>query len=326
MGEHPQTPGRDTVIPSPADPTTVDGTAAVTTADAAAVGPTATPASWETIPAGAADLRLVVSDMDGSLLTPSGEIPEGFWELMDRLRERGVAFVPASGRQLATLQATFGPDAATGREGVASYIAENGTLVVHEGEIVSTTVVAEATAEAVLALVRELTAGGAALGLVRCGIEGAFVESTDPAFLAEARKYYRNLTVVGDLADVEGPVLKLAVHDAVDAEATAPAFARFEETEQVVVSGQHWIDVMNQEVDKGQGVLALQEALGVTRAQTAVFGDYLNDTGLYAVADWSFAMANAHPGILALARYVAPSNAERGVVTVVEHLLGPAEH
>lgn len=285
---------------------------------------TPAPASWETIPAGAADLRLVVSDMDGSLLTPSGEIPEGFWELMARLRERGVAFVPASGRQLATLQATFGPDAASGREGVASYVAENGTLVVHEGEVVETTVVQEQVAQEVIALVRELAADGAPLGLVRCGVETAYVECTREEFLAEARTYYRNLTVVEDLAAVEGPVLKLAVHDAVDAEATAPAFDRFAETEQVVVSGKHWIDVMNPAVDKGRGVRALQASLGVTPAQTAVFGDYLNDTGLYAVADWSFAMANAHPGILALARYVAPSNAERGVVQVLEHLLAPA--
>ncbi|SKG39752.1 Cof-like hydrolase [Mycobacteroides abscessus subsp. abscessus] len=39
-------------------------------------------------------------------------------------------------------------------------------------------------------------------------------------------------------------------------------------------------------------------------------------------ADLSFAIGNAHPGIRARARYVAPTNAEYGVVTVLEHLLG----
>lgn len=34
---------------------------------------------------------------------------------------------------------------------------------------------------------------------------------------------------------------------------------------------------MNIETDKKQGVEALQRVLGVTPAQTAVFGDYLND-------------------------------------------------
>ena len=34
---------------------------------------------------------------------------------------------------------------------------------------------------------------------------------------------------------------------------------------------------MDKHVDKGEGVKAIQRALGVTRAQTAAFGDYLND-------------------------------------------------
>ncbi|MEE1619411.1 HAD-IIB family hydrolase [Brachybacterium sp. J153] len=277
---------------------------------------------WDEIPAGAADLRLVVSDMDGTLLTPDGELPAGFWELMGTLQERGIAFVPASGRQLATLQAMFGPDPASGREGVPSYIAENGTLVLHQGEVVETTPVGEGTTAEVIELVRALNADGAGLGLVRCGVEAAYVEGEDEYFLAEARTYYHRLTSVPDLTAVEGPTLKLAVFDAVDAEATAPAFDRFTASEQVVVSGRHWIDVMSPTVDKGRGVRALQAALDVTPAQTAVFGDYLNDTGLYATADWSFAMADAHPGITELARYIAPGNDERGVPRVLEHLLG----
>lgn len=273
---------------------------------------------WDEIPAGAADLRLVVSDMDGTLLTPDGELPDGFWELMSALRERGIAFVPASGRQLATLRAMFDP------AGITSYIAENGTLVVHDGEVVETTPVGENTTREVIELVRALNADGAGLGLVRCGIEGACVESDEAHFLAEARTYYHRLDVVPDLAAVEGPTLKLAVYERTDAEAAAPAFDRFTETEQVVISGKHWIDVMNPAVGKGRGVRALQAALDVTPAQTAVFGDYLNDAGLYATADWSFAMRDAHPGIAELARYIAPGHDERGVLQVLERLLGLA--
>ena len=47
--------------------------------------------------------------------------------------------------------------------------------------------------------------------------------------------------------------------------------------------------------------------------QTAVFGDYLNDLELYDRAELSFAMANAHPRVLARARYIAPANDEGGV-------------
>lgn len=279
---------------------------------------TAAPAArdWTEIAPGEADVRLVVVDMDGTLLLPSGEVPPAFWPLLERLEARGAAVVPASGRQLATLQADFGP------RGVTSFVAENGTVVMRDGEIVATTTLDPATArEAILA-------GRAAqaqrpLGIVRCGVHGAFVEQADEEFLQVAGQYYHQLTVVEDLLEVEDEVIKVAVHDAIDAAPTAASvFARFAPAQQVVVSGKHWIDVMPATADKGRGVRALQEALGVSPAQTAVFGDYLNDLPMFPTADWSFAMADAHPEVAAAARFRAPGNHEAGVVQVLERLLG----
>lgn len=73
----------------------------------------------------------------------------------------------------------------------------------------------------------------------------------------------------------------------------------------MVVSGKLWVDIMNIETDKKQGVEALQRVLGVTSAQTAVFGDYLNDLLMLEAGDWSFAMGNAHPDLKAAARHRA---------------------
>ena len=53
--------------------------------------------------AGGADIRLVVTDMDGTLLDDDKRTPDGLWEVLALLRERGVLFSPASGRQYATL-------------------------------------------------------------------------------------------------------------------------------------------------------------------------------------------------------------------------------
>ena len=49
-----------------------------------------------------ADPRLVVTDMDGTLLDGDGEVPDGLWEVLGQLEARGIAFAPASGRQLAS--------------------------------------------------------------------------------------------------------------------------------------------------------------------------------------------------------------------------------
>jgi len=78
---------------------------------------------------------------------------------------------------------------------------------------------------------------------------------------------------------------------------------------------------MNATVNKGVALRNLQAALGVTPAQAAAFGDYLNDLELLQGADWSYAMADAHPDVVAVARHRAPSNADDGVISVIEGLL-----
>ncbi|WP_371440634.1 HAD family hydrolase, partial [Corynebacterium sp. HMSC034B08] len=47
--------------------------------------------------------RLIALDMDGTLLTPEGQVPERFWQLYDDATAQSITITPASGRQLATL-------------------------------------------------------------------------------------------------------------------------------------------------------------------------------------------------------------------------------
>lgn len=266
----------------------------------------------------APDIRLIAADMDGTLLRPDGSIPPGLWPLLHRLRERGIAFSPASGRQLATLQRMF-----EGADGELDYIAENGAYVTRGEREISCDALDPDFVVAVIERVRRLVEEGELrAGLVVCGKASAYIEDTDSAFVAEVEKYYAKLKVVPDLAAVEDQTLKLAIFDFDGGEEhAAPAFADVRDTHQVVVSGQHWVDIMNSTVNKGVALRRLQQELGVTAAQTAAFGDYLNDIELLQAADWSYAMADAHPDVCAVARFRAPSNADAGVLTVIEDLL-----
>ncbi len=262
------------------------------------------------------DLRLIAVDMDGTLLDGHGRIPEALWPLLDRLHAGGIRFAPASGRQLATLQRAFAEHLDD-----MVFIAENGAYVVEgDTEISSDAMDASFTASLVTRL-RALAAAGRDLGVVVCGKRSAYIERADDAFLPEAEKYYARLEAVPDLLAVDDQILKVAIFDFADAAATAPALDDLRATHQVVVSGEHWIDVMNQGVNKGVALRRLQAATGITPEQTAVFGDYLNDLEMMDAASLSFAMANAHPDVASRARYRAPSNLEHGVITTIEKLL-----
>ncbi|MFF7987973.1 Cof-type HAD-IIB family hydrolase [Streptomyces sp. NPDC007901] len=281
----------------------------------------ASPASLLTapdLPSGPADIRLVVTDMDGTLLDDEKRIPEGLWPMLAELRRRGVLFSPASGRQYATLARQFAEVA----EGMV-FIAENGTYVVRDGVELSSDVLDPAVAAGLARTVRSLVADGVDVGAVVCGKRGAYVERRDEAFLAEVRQYYVTHHIVDDLTAVDDDVIKVALFDfGPAARTTAPALAAYADTHQVVVSGEHWVDVMNRTANKGTALRGLQRELGITPAQTMVFGDYLNDLEMLDAADWSFAMANAHPDVIARARHLAPSNNDNGVLRTVARVLG----
>lgn len=254
--------------------------------------------------------RLITLDMDGTLLDADGRIPDSFWPVLDELRARGVTVAPASGRQLATLQAIFPGD---------TYIAENGTCVFHEGEVVSTTLIDAPIVHAVIDAAASLPAAD----LVVCTPTVAYhLPGISAETESELAKYYHSRQATEDLHAVTD-VIKLAVFTTDIAEDTVyPPLLAAAPDATVVVSGEHWVDIMAAGAGKGRAMKALAEAMGVEKQQTAAFGDYLNDLELLQAAGTAWAMENAHPEIKAIADHIAPPNTQAGVVTVLRELLG----
>jgi len=261
-----------------------------------------------------ADIRLIVSDMDGTLLDDSGRVPDDFWPVLEALLRSGVMFSPASGRQYQTLRETFGQ-----REGLV-FIAENGTNVVRDGTSIALEPVVPSVIPSVVGWVRTAAASGSDVGIVVCGVRTAYIERRDADFFDKVRPYYAALEVVDDVlaASSDDDVVKLAVYDFGSAEdRTGPALRGLDLEADIVVSGEHWVDVMRPGVNKGRALIRLQGELGITRDQTMAFGDYLNDAEMLDAAAHSYAMSNAHPSIRDRARYIAPSNGEAGVISSI---------
>ncbi|TFB59365.1 HAD family hydrolase [Cryobacterium sp. Hz7] len=260
------------------------------------------------------DIRLIVSDMDGTLLDDDGNVPDAFWPLLDDLHRAGILFVPASGRQYQTLHGIFGE-----HDGLI-YIAENGTNVVQDGISIDVEPVIPEIIAPIVDWVRGTAATGADLGLVVCGARSAYIERSDERFVDQVRRYYAAVEVVADVhaAALDDVILKLAIYDPARAEQrSGPALRGLGLPAEVVVSGENWVDVMRQGANKGRALERLQQQLGISRAQTMAFGDYLNDAEMLDAAGHSYAMANGHPSILARAANIAPSSSEAGVVSSI---------
>ena len=104
------------------------------------------------------------------------------------------------------------------------------------------------------------------------------------------------LEIVDDPLAVEDDFIKFAVFDFESAErVSVQAFEPFRKTYPLDVSGANWLRVMATQANNGKALRLVQQVLGVSREQTMVFGDYLNDLEMMDAAAYSFAMGNAYP-------------------------------
>ncbi|KFK48063.1 HAD family hydrolase, partial [Vibrio vulnificus] len=74
-------------------------------------------------------MKFIAADMDGTLLDPSGKLAPEFFHIYQTLEDKGIIFAAASGRQYYSLRETFAPI-----NDRMMFIAENGTLVMHQGK------------------------------------------------------------------------------------------------------------------------------------------------------------------------------------------------
>ena len=264
------------------------------------------------------DIRLIACDMDGTLLDDDDAIHDDFWPLIDQLHARGILFCPASGRQYYGLLERFKPIADE-----LIFIAENGAYVMQKGIELSSDCLYRQAVQDLIPVCRNLESSETDIGTVLCGKNAAYIESKNPEFIAEVSKYSLRLERVEDILAVEDDILKVAVFTFRSSEQVIyPAFERFRKIHQVVVSGEHWLDIMAPQANKGAGIRHIQETLNITRDQTMVFGDFLNDLEMMDEATYSFAMANAHPLLKERANYLSPGNADNGVVRTIKAVLG----
>lgn len=261
-------------------------------------------------------IRLIFSDMDGTLLDDNGDLPAEFGVVYARLKERGIRFAPASGRQYASLVRTFMP-----WKDEMLFLAENGTMVMEGDRELFTSPVDLAMALEVMRTGEELPG----VQSVFCGKRQAYLYPADdvPNFRTELVKYISQSTVVEDFAAVDDEPIKMAFCDLTgNAERTIlPAMQQYADRMQVTLSSAVWVDVYAQGVSKGVAAQRVQEQLGLTPDECAAFGDYENDLELMDAVTYSFAMENAIPAVKARARYRAPSNRVHGVMAVCERIL-----
>lgn len=260
-------------------------------------------------------IKLIVTDMDGTLLNDEKKIDESFWEVHKKITNLGIKFVVASGRQYFNIIKNF-----ERLDENIIVLAENGAIIMEDEKELYSKPLKKEDAIELLKIGRTLPTAN----LIFCGKKKAYLERKNPEFIKEVEKYYAKFEIVEDLTKVDDEALKITICDLEGAEENSyKGYKDYYDKFKVSVSGKIWMDITDKNINKGLALESLQKKLRVEKSETMVFGDYLNDYELLKQADFSFAMDNAHPELKKIANYNGGNNNEAGVVkSIKKYVLG----
>ncbi len=279
---------------------------------------TASTATRADLPAPTRPIRLVASDLDGTLLTSAEAISPRTAEAIGRAVAADLRVVAATGRQITQLPASLAAS------GVTHAVGSNGAIGADltSGEVLFETML---TPEAAAGIVAHLTAEleGVRFSAVRDrgarhAAEPGYLDLLTPRELAFWKVETESLA---DL--VAEPTLKLTVRHP---ELTADDLLEVLEVAgldgfHATTSGAPFLEVAGAGVTKATGVARLCELLDVDPDHVLALGDAKNDVELLAWAGLGVAMGNAVPEAKAVAAWVTAPNDRDGVALAIEQVL-----
>lgn len=260
-------------------------------------------------------IKLVVSDMDGTLLNSKGKVSPKFFQLFSKLQQHNIQFCAASGRQFNSII-----DKLEVIENDIYIIAENGANVKYQNQNIHQILLdPDVATKAIFALRQNPDAH-----IVLCTDNGAFVESKNEKFIHHFQEYYTNYHLVDDLLEhiKTEAIFKIAVYHFTSSEKYLyPSVQHLKNDCLLKISGLHWLDISNENANKGNALQLLQQKLNIKKEETIAIGDYHNDIEMMQQSGISFAVANAHDDIKKIATFTTTSNDDFGVENVLEQVL-----
>ncbi len=261
-------------------------------------------------------VRLLLSDVDGTLVTPEKQLTPRSIDAVRALREAEVLFAITSGRPPRGMEMLVEP------LGLSTPIAAfNGGLIVEPDlEVVAKHLVPEALVGRVIELFRSF---GLAVWVYR-GADWLVDDRDGPHVARESSTVQFQPTVVEGFEHVTTDIAKIVgVSDDHDAVAAAEAAGHDALGDQLSVarSQPYYVDVTHPRANKGDVARFLSARYGILEEEIASIGDMPNDVLMFAHSGLSVAMGNAHREVQRAARQVTTSNDEEGFANAVERFI-----
>lgn len=262
-------------------------------------------------------VKLVVTDMDGTLLNSNHEISTIFFQLFKKLKSHNIIFVAASGRPYYGII-----DKLKSIKDDIIIVAENGGLIKKNGETLLSNPIKSSNLSEITKLVNSLKD----VHPIFCSQNKAYVMSKSKPLISLLSEYYADYVLIDSVKEVTDDVYKIALfHEESSEKNIYPHVKHLEKKFKVKVSANHWVDISENIANKGYAIQLLQKTYNISKEETLAFGDYNNDIEMLDSAYFSYAMENAHPSVKSIARFETKSNNNYGVESVIIELLKEKE-
>ncbi|MBN6048824.1 Cof-type HAD-IIB family hydrolase [Lactobacillus helveticus] len=264
--------------------------------------------------------KVVAVDMDGTFMRNDQTFDrKRFNRILNQLRADGGHFIVSSGRPYQRLRKDF-----IGFLDRIDMVADNGSLLLQDDQIISTHLL---TNRAALDLIRFIQEYYPESSIIVTGIENSYTTiSASPAFKQTMNFYYPDRVEVPDLMTAVSPhdqITKLTLsyrHD-FSAELEKEFNAHHAEKIHCTSSGFGLMDIVPYSVNKGNALKYFLRYFDAKPSELIAFGDGMNDKEMLELAGYSYAMENAEPALKKVAKYIAPSNNDDGVLQVLDEYL-----
>ena len=288
------------------------------------------------------NIKALVFDLDGTLLTPVTALSERTTRAVRACLRRGLRVIIATGR---AIEAAERFRTALGAEGPMIYF--NGAVVADmpEARILSTTLLDKEVAAFGVELSREtgvyyqvffpaekppkgINPGGKFLDESKESRISAMSERKGP----EWDMYFNHTGIQAEIGDLKAALSRPGLEGCIksmflaEPEVQAALRPRLEErfgaSVYIVQTYRTFLEIMDAKVSKGQGLKVIMEHLSLKGEEVIAFGDEENDLPMFTAAGFSVAPSNAKDKVKAAADLVIGSNAEDGVAAFLEEFFG----
>ena len=274
------------------------------------------------------EIKIVATDMDGTLLDPRGQLDLPRLEkILDKLDQRGIRFVIATGNEVHRMRQLLGHLA----ERVVLVVA-NGARIFENNELLRAQTWDDPMVDKALGHFKgrecqdQFVVTAMNGGFVK---EGTVFTELDKFMTPEMiEKLYQRMNFVDEFdSSLFGGVLKMSM--VVGEERLDSVLQEindlFDGHVRAVSSGYGCIDILQDGIHKAWGLVELLKRWNLKPEQIMAFGDSENDIEMLELAGISYAMENAEEAVKRVATKVAPANSQAGVYQVLENWLERGE-